>query len=145
MSKERKFLNGLPLLIMLSINSRMPETEPFDCDLDGATVFEIENDIEDVTTVRPQQGTIDSTMVTLRDRGYVDRELVRLGYFQTYVHSLTHKWVNFACLLTTDKGKCRALGFFQCLKQIKAHKAQEGRHPRMSSPTRKRLRKKYDP
>lgn len=131
MSKERKFLNGLPMLIMLSINSRMPETTPINTDVDGATVFEIENDIEDATTVRPQQGTIDSAMGTLRDRGYIDRELVPLGHFRTYVHTLT------------AKGKCRALGFMMSLERIRQFKPLDRRGPRLSSPDRKRPRKKY--
>lgn len=109
----------------------MSETEPYDCDLDGATVFEIENDIEDVTTIRPQQGTIDSAMGTLRERGYVDRELVRLEHFQTYVHTLT------------KSGKCRALGFLKCLVRIHQHKPRADRGARVSSPARKRPRKKY--
>lgn len=133
MPKERKFLNGLPLLIMLSINSRVSGADPYDCYVDGATVFEIENDIEDVTTVRPQQGTIDSAMGTLRERGYVDRELVQLGHFQTYVHTLS------------EKGQCRALGFMKCLERLKVHKPRESRGPRVSSPDRKRPRKKYPP
>lgn len=132
MSKERKYVNGLPLLIMLSINSRTPEKEPFDSDYDGATIFEIENDMEDASGLRPQQGTIDSAMGLLRDRGYVERDLVPIGHFQTYVYTLT------------ETGKCRARWFMGCLDKIRVFKPRTVRGERISSPKRKRPRKKYD-
>ena len=102
--ETRKFINGLPLLIMQSINSRSykPDSEiifenrePLDPMIDGATIFEIKEDIETGSRSSLAAGTVHSSLDTLVNHGLIRREEVDLGQGDaTLVYFLTCKGVD---------------------------------------------------
>ena len=117
----RKFINGFPLLVMQSIASRASE---------GATAFEIENDLEDASKIRPAPGAVFSTLGTLAGHGHVLRTEEDIEDRQTAVFRLT------AC------GANRREWMLSAIAKAGELKEPAARGPRVSGPARRRRRRR---
>ena len=121
-------MNGFPLMALMSVQSRCLVGTKLDPETDGATMFEIENDLEDASGLRPSQGAVASTLSTLMDRGFVKRELVSLEKFETYVYFIT------------SSGRAKIDWCMTSLNILSKEKPRDERGPRVSGETRRRPR-----
>jgi len=112
----RKYVNGFPLLIMLSIRSRESV----------ATVFEIENDLEAASGLRPSAGAVYSALGNLARHDQVRQTKAEIDGLQTYEFSLT------------DCGSGRVDWMLAAIDALREIKAPEQRGPRRSKQGRRR-------
>ncbi len=128
---NRKFMNGFPFLIMLSIRCRQKDPElgiKDDTEIDGATVFEIENDLEDATGIRPHQGAVASALGTITHHKWVERDQWRFGSYPTHVYTLT------------TAGRLRINQCLAAIETLNRLKPVSERGARISGPDRRRPR-----
>jgi len=118
MPTSRKYLNGFPLLIMLSIRGRGNKV----------TAFEIENDIEDTTGKRPASGSVYSALGRLAFQRQAVQCIEEIEGKETYVYSLT------------DAGLQLVAETLQVIEDLKVIKPEEDRGPRVSGAARRRRR-----
>jgi DNA-binding PadR family transcriptional regulator len=121
-------MNGFPLMAMMSVQSRCLAGTRLDPEIDGATMFEIENDLEDASGLRPSQGAVASTLSTLMERGFVKRESVPFGKFETYVYFIT------------SSGRAKIDWCMTSLNILAKEKPRNERGPRISGEGRRRPR-----
>lgn len=118
MAISRKYVIGFPLLIMLSIRSR-----------EGmVTVFEIENDLDDTTGIRPASGSVYSALARMGLHRQVVQCIEEIEGRETYVYSLT------------ETGLALVTAQLQIIDELKEIKPKERRGPRVSSAARRRRR-----
>ena len=116
----RKYLNGFPMLIMLSIRSRENKV----------TAFEIENDMEDTTCHRPSSGAVYSAL----GRMSLYRQIVQC------TEAIEGKETNVFSL--TDTGSQLIEDMLQSVEDLKVIKREEDRGPRVSGAARRRRRRR---
>lgn len=120
-----RFINGMALMIQLSIRSRMHDPQAPDRALepesDGATVFEIEHDIAEASGYHPPNGAVWSSIATLERNGFVVFESVDLG-----AHDRTKVF------FLTDSGVERVSWFMKTINSVSAYRPRDQRGPRVS-------------
>lgn len=124
----RKYMNGFPLMALMSVQSRCLQGTDLDPDYNGATMFEIENDLEDASGLRPSQGAVASTLATLQDRGFLKRDSVQIEKFDTFVYFIT------------AAGRAKIEWCMTALKILEMEKPRSERGPRISGAARRRPR-----
>ena len=112
------YLNGFPLLILLSIRSRES----------NANAFEIENDIQDVTGRRPSSGAVYSSLNNLVSHRRVAQSEIEIEGRFTWVFALT------------EEGRERLDWMLEALEDLKPIKEVDERGPRASGSARSRRR-----